>query len=154
MLIYSIGGRKELVLHPVWHFARCTLHRSWMGRMTICSLDVDLSWFGASPLFHVCFCLWLVDLHTDFSGGRTWYWWALSFWKAENEKINVCISCKMGTIKDRNGMDLTEAEDIKKRWQEYTEELYKKKILMTQVTMMVWSLTYSQMSWNAKSSGP
>ena len=33
---------------------------------------------------------------------------------------------KMGTIKDRNGMDLTETEDIKKRWQEYTEELYKK----------------------------
>ena len=33
---------------------------------------------------------------------------------------------KMGTIKDRNGMDLTEAEDIKKRWQEYTEELYNK----------------------------
>ena len=33
---------------------------------------------------------------------------------------------KMGTIKDRNGMDLTEAEDIKKRWQEYSEELYKK----------------------------
>ena len=33
---------------------------------------------------------------------------------------------KMGPIKDRNGMDLTEAEDIKKRWQEYTEELYKK----------------------------
>ena len=33
---------------------------------------------------------------------------------------------KMGTIKHRNGMDLTEAEDIKKRWQEYTEELYKK----------------------------
>ena len=32
----------------------------------------------------------------------------------------------MGTIKDRNGMDLIEAEDIKKRWQEYTEELYKK----------------------------
>ena len=34
----------------------------------------------------------------------------------------------MGSIKDRNGMDLTEAEDIKKRWQEYTEELYKKDI--------------------------
>ena len=33
---------------------------------------------------------------------------------------------KMGSIKDRNGMDLTEAEDVKKRWQEYTEELYKK----------------------------
>ena len=41
---------------------------------------------------------------------------------------------KIGTIKDRNGMDLTEA--IKKRWQEYTDELYKK-ILMTQITMMV-----------------
>ena len=34
---------------------------------------------------------------------------------------------KMGSIKDRNGMDLTEAEDIKKRWQEYIEELYKKR---------------------------
>ena len=43
---------------------------------------------------------------------------------------------KMGTIKDRNIMDLTEAEDIKKRWQEYTEELYKK-IFMTQMTMML-----------------
>ena len=42
----------------------------------------------------------------------------------------------MGTIKDRHGMDLTEAEDIKKRWQEYTEELYKK-IFMTQITTMV-----------------
>ena len=36
---------------------------------------------------------------------------------------------KMGSIKDRNGMDLTEAEDIKKRWQEYTEKLYKKDLL-------------------------
>ena len=44
---------------------------------------------------------------------------------------------KMGTIKDRNDMDLTEAEDIKKRQQEYTEELYKKKILMTHITMTV-----------------
>ena len=43
---------------------------------------------------------------------------------------------KMGTIKDRNGMDLTKAEDIKKRWQEYTEELYKK-VFMTQITMIV-----------------
>ena len=43
---------------------------------------------------------------------------------------------KMGLIKDRNGMDLTEAEDIK-RWQEYTEELYKKDIFKTQITMMV-----------------
>ena len=45
---------------------------------------------------------------------------------------------KMGSIKDRNGMDLTEAEDIKKRWQEYTEELYcTKKIFMTQIIMKV-----------------
>ena len=42
---------------------------------------------------------------------------------------------KMSSIKDRNGMDLTEAEDIKKRWQEYTE-LYKK-IFMTQIITMV-----------------
>ena len=40
--------------------------------------------------------------------------------------IKGTFHAKMGTIKDRNGMDLTEAEDIKKRWQEYTEELYKK----------------------------
>ena len=47
---------------------------------------------------------------------------------------------KMGIVKDRNGVDLTEAEDIKKRWQEYTEELYRK-IFMTQIMTMVWSLT-------------
>ena len=43
---------------------------------------------------------------------------------------------KMRSIKDRNGMDLTEAEDIKKRWQGYTEELYKRD-LMTQTAVMV-----------------
>ena len=37
------------------------------------------------------------------------------------------LRAKMGTIKDKNGMDVTEAEDIKKRWQEYIEELYKKR---------------------------
>ena len=42
--------------------------------------------------------------------------------------IKETFHATMGTIKDRNGMDLTEAEEIKKRWQEYTEELYKKKI--------------------------
>ena len=46
------------------------------------------------------------------------------------------FDAKMGSVKDRNGMDLTEEEGIKKRWQEYTEDLYKK-ILMTQITMMV-----------------
>ena len=43
---------------------------------------------------------------------------------------------KMGSIKERNGMDLTEAEDIKKKWQEYTEELYKKNFT-TKIIMMV-----------------
>ena len=46
----------------------------------------------------------------------------------------------MRTRKDKNGKDLTEAEEIKKRWQEYTVELYKK-VLMTPVTTMVLSLT-------------
>ena len=46
------------------------------------------------------------------------------------------FQAKMGTIKDRNSMDLTEAEEIKKRCQEYTEELYKK-VLVTQITTMV-----------------
>ena len=41
-------------------------------------------------------------------------------------EIKGAFRAKMGTVEDRNGMDLTEAEDIKKRWQEYTEELYKK----------------------------
>ena len=43
---------------------------------------------------------------------------------------------KMGTIKDRNGKDLTEAEDTKKGWKEYTEELYKK-VFLTQIITMV-----------------
>ena len=42
--------------------------------------------------------------------------------------IKGTFHAKMGSIKDRNGMDLKEAEDIKKRWQEYTEELYKKEL--------------------------
>ena len=49
---------------------------------------------------------------------------------------NMFLLNHLGTIKDRNNMDLMEAEDIKKRWQEYTEELYKN-ILMTQIITMV-----------------
>ena len=53
-----------------------------------------------------------------------------------NGTFHLCIfHAKMGLIKDRNGMNLTEAEDIKKRWEEYTE-LYEK-ILMTQITTVV-----------------
>ena len=44
---------------------------------------------------------------------------------------------KMGSLKDRNGLDLTEAEDIKKKWEEYTEELLKKKVFTTKIIMMV-----------------
>ena len=46
------------------------------------------------------------------------------------------LHAKMGTIKNRNGVDLTEAEDVKKKWQEYTEN-YTKKTFMTQITTMV-----------------
>ena len=59
---------------------------------------------------------------------------------------------KMGLIKDRNDMDLTEAEDIKKRWQEYTEELYKKDLHDPENHHGV--ITHLETSWNVKSSGP
>jgi len=52
---------------------------------------------------------------------------------------------KMGTMKDRNGMDLTEAEDIKKRWQEYTEELYKNDLHDQIITMARYPGMQSQM---------
>ena len=50
--------------------------------------------------------------------------------------IKFFKNSKMGSIKDRNGLDLTEAEDIKKRWQEYMEDLYKT-IFTTQIIMMM-----------------
>ena len=58
------------------------------------------------------------------------------------EDIKGTFHARMVMIKDRskNSKDLTEADEIKKRWQKYTEELYIK-ILMTQITMMVWSVT-------------
>ena len=60
---------------------------------------------------------------------------------------------KMSSIKDRNGMDLREAEDIKKRWQEYTEELYKKHLHDPDNYNGV--ITHlDQTSWNPKLSGP
>ena len=58
----------------------------------------------------------------------------------------------MGSIKDRNGIDLTEAEDIKKRWQEYTEELYKKDLHDQDNNNGV--ITHLEPAWNVKSSGP
>ena len=60
---------------------------------------------------------------------------------------------KMDTIKDRRGINLAEAEDIKKRWQEYTKELYRK--YLNDLDNHDGVTTYlSQTSWNAKSSGP
>ena len=60
---------------------------------------------------------------------------------------------KMGSIKDRNCMDLTDSEDTKKRWQEYTEELYKKE-LHDQDNHNGVITHLEQTSWNVKSSGP
>ena len=62
------------------------------------------------------------------------------------------LQAKMNTIKERNGMDLKEAEDIKKRWQEYTEELYKKDL--HDPDNHNGMTTDLQPSWNVKSSGP
>ena len=61
------------------------------------------------------------------------------------------FNAKMGTIKDRNGMDLTEAEDIKKRWQEHTE-LYKKDL--HDPDNHNGMSTHLELDWNVKSSGP
>ena len=61
---------------------------------------------------------------------------------------------KMVTVKDRNGMELTEAEDIKKRWQEYTEILYRRDLNEPDNRDGVMCLTWSQTSWSVKSSGP
>ena len=59
----------------------------------------------------------------------------------------------MGSIKNKNGMDLAEEEDIKKRWQEYTEELYKKDLHDPDHHDVV--ITHlDRISWDAKSSGP
>ena len=60
---------------------------------------------------------------------------------------------KMGTRKDINGRGLVDKEEIKKRWKEYLEELYKKD-LMNRTAAMVCSATQSQTFWRAKSSGP
>ena len=58
----------------------------------------------------------------------------------KTEDIKGTFHTRKGMIKDRNSKDLTEAEETKKRWQEYTEELCKR-TLMTWIIMMVWSLT-------------
>ena len=63
-------------------------------------------------------------------------WERLEISSRKLEITKGTFRAKMGSIKDKNGRDLTEAEDIKKRWQEYTGDLYKK-IFMTQIMMKV-----------------
>ena len=65
--------------------------------------------------------------------------------------IKGSFHAKMGSIKDRNGRDLIEVEDIKKRWQEYTEELYKKDLHDPEDHDSV--ITHLEPDWNVKSSG-
>ena len=67
--------------------------------------------------------------------------------------IKGTFNPKMGTIKDRNSRDLADAEEIKKRWKD-TQKNCTEKILMNQITVMVWSATQSQTFWRVKSSGP
>ena len=55
--------------------------------------------------------------------------------------IKGTFHARIGKIKDRNGKDLTEAEEIKKRWPEYTEDLLKKKVSMTWINKILWSVT-------------
>ena len=60
----------------------------------------------------------------------------------------------MGTIKDKNGRDLVDTEEIKKRWKDTTWNNCIKKILINWITMMVWLVTQSQTFWSVKSRGP
>ena len=69
--------------------------------------------------------------------------------KIGDNKVLI-FHAKMGTIKGRNGKDITKAEEIKKRWQEYTMQ----KRLNDLITVMVWSFTSSQTIWSVQSSGP
>ena len=73
------------------------------------------------------------------------------FKKIRDIKATFCV--RMGSIKDRNGRDLTEAEDIKKTWQEYTEELYKNDL--HNPDNQDGGITHLELDiWNVKSSGP
>ena len=67
---------------------------------------------------------------------KTTEWERLEISSKKTRDAKGTFHAKMGLIKNRNGMDLTEAEDIKKRWLEYTEELYKKIFKTKIITMM------------------
>ena len=101
---------------------------NFMAAVTICS-DFGGQKNKFCHCFH-CFPIYLKEIEENNRMGKT----RDLFKKIRDTKGT--FHAKLGTIKDRNGMDLTEAEDIKKRCQEYTEELYKKD-LHDQITMMV-----------------
>ena len=128
LLFLSLLFLSKLFVRPLWTIilAFC-ISFSWEWSWSLPPVQCH------KPLFIVLQALCLSDL-------IPWIYFSVPLYNRKRFDLGHTWMAKMGTIKDRNGMDLTEAEDINKRWQEYTEELYKKD-LMTQIIMMVWSLT-------------
>ena len=133
------------------HCTSLSLH--WSLRKAFLSLIAILwnSVFKRECLFLLCFLLlFFAELFVRlpqtaillFCISFPWGWsWSLSPVQChEPPSIVHQVLCPSDLVKDKNGMDLTEVEDIKNRWQEYTEELYKTD-LTTQIITMVWSLT-------------
>ena len=103
-LVKLVGSRKAMAPPPVLLPGKSHGRRSLVGLQSMASLKVGHDWTASLSLF--TFMHWR----------RKW----------QPTPAKGTFHAEMGTIKDRNDMDLTEAEDIKKRWQEYTEELYRK----------------------------
>ena len=132
----NFGVEGERAIYMTWLFW-LELSEAEEGSFHWCSAVSDAGRWRDPPSEHV-----LADTGVTAQSSESDIW----IWGLTSPLISHLISdrfltfhAKMDSIKDRNGMDLTEAEDMKKRWQEYTE-LYKK-IFMTQMITMVWSLT-------------
>ena len=119
------------------HVRRNGVFYDYCSSILKCSLDVieKLSWFLA-----LCNSLTLLKKF---------------FNRIITHIIDIRVCIKIGSIKDRNGMDLTEAEDNKiiRRGGKNTQNNYTKKIFMTQIFTMVWSFTKSQTFWNVSQVG-